>query len=104
MGHGSQGDFTVSDHPTTFAGENPDDHGIEWEDWVTLHRREDGGLLHSFKAIRKGTLAQMVRSFAALPSEERSHYIIEKAGDRQYHRHEIMALVKRLDFPLANGA
>nr|WP_246448308.1 hypothetical protein [Novosphingobium flavum] len=69
-----------------------------------MHRRQGGGgLLHGFKAIRKGTLAQLVRAFAQIPPEERPDYMIEKAGDRQYHAHEIMALVRRSDFPLASG-
>jgi len=94
----------VSQHPTTFAGENPDDRGIGWNDCATLHRRQDGGgLLHGFKAIRKGTLAQLVRALALLPAEERAHYMIEKAGDRQYHPDEIMALGRRPDFPRAKG-
>lgn len=95
----------MSLHPTTFQGENPEDHGIGWNDCATLHRINDGGgLLHGFKAIRKGTLADLVRSVALLPDAERGHYMIEKAGDRQYHPHEIMALVRRSDFPLSSGA
>lgn len=95
----------MSQHPTTFAGEFPHDTGVGWDDCATLHRREGGGgLLHGFKVLRKGTLADLVRFVSSLPVEERSHYMIEKAGDRQYHPHEIMALVRRSDFPLASGA
>lgn len=95
----------MSLHPTTFQGENPEDQGIGWNDCATLHRRTDGGgLLHGFKVIRKGNFAELARSVAQFSPEERSHYMIEKAGDRQYLAHEIMALVKRPDFPLPAGA
>lgn len=95
----------MSQHPTTFAGENPNDDGSGWGDCAALHSRAGGGgLLHGFKVIRKGTLAELVRFFATLPEDERDHYMIEKAGDRQYHPREIMALVSRPDFPLASGA
>ncbi len=91
----------MSRNPTTFAAESAGQHGIGWDDSATLHRREDGsGLLHGFKAIRSGTLAELVRFFATLPPAERAHYMIEKAGDREYHPYEIMALVQRPDFPL----
>lgn len=93
----------MSRHPTTFAGETAHDEGVGWDDLASLHRREDGGLLHGFKVIRKGSLAELVRHFAALPIAERAGYMIEKAGDRQYQPHEIMALVRRPDFPLELG-
>lgn len=93
----------MSHHPTTFAAEPSDEApgAVGWGDQSTLHRRADGGgVLHGFKSIRKGTLAQLVRFVAAMPAEERGHYMIEKAGDRQYHPHEIAALAKRADLPL----
>ena len=93
----------MSHNPTTFAGETPDEHGFGWDDSATLHSRDGGGLLHGFKAIRKGTVAELVRFVAALPAEERSHYMIEKAGDRQIDPHEIIALAKRPDFPISGG-
>lgn len=95
----------MSQHPTTFAGENPHDEGAGWNDCATLHRLDGGGgLLHAFKSIRKGTLAELARFVSTLPESERPHYMIEKAGDRQYHLREIMALVRRPDFPLSSGA
>lgn len=95
----------MSLHPTTYAGESPEDPGIGWNDSATLHRRDGGGgLLHGFKVIRKGTLAELARSVAVLPEEERAQYMIEKAGDRQYQAHEIMALVQRHDFPLSSDS
>lgn len=93
----------MSHHPSTFAAEPSDEApgAIGWDDSATLHRRADGGgLLHGLKAIRKGTLAELVRYVAALPNSERGHYMIEKAGDRQYHTHEIMGLAGRADLPL----
>jgi hypothetical protein len=95
----------LSQHPTTIAGETPHDEGAGWDEVATLHRREDGGgLLHGFKVLRKGTLAELARYVAALPEAERGHYMIEKPGDREYHWREVMALVKRPDFPLSSGA
>jgi len=89
----------VSHHPTTFAGESPHDDGFGWDDMASLHHRDGGGLLHGFKVIRKGSLAELVRFVASLPVEERPAYMIEKAGDRQFQPHEIMALLRRPDFP-----
>ena len=91
----------MTTHPSTFAAEPSGEQGFGWDDGATLHRREDGGgVFHGFKAIRHGTVAELARYFANLPAAERSHYMIEKAGDRQYQPHEIMALVQRPDFPL----
>lgn len=94
----------MSHHPTTFAAEASGDAPgvIHWDDSATLHRREDGGgLLHGFKSIRTCTFGELVRYVAALPESERSHYMIEKAGDRQYLPHEIMKLARRSDLPLS---
>ena len=93
----------MSQHPGTIAGENPHGDAAGWDDWATLHHTDGGGLLHGFKAIRKGTLAELVRFVASLPEAERPHYMIEKSGDRQYLPREIMALVRRRDFPLTLG-
>jgi hypothetical protein len=89
----------MSHNPTTFGGESARG-GFDWDDCATLHRRENGGgLLHGFKVLRQGTLAELVRFVARLPEVERSHYMIEKAGDRQYQPYEIMGLASRADFP-----
>ena len=90
----------MSQHPSTIAGEAAHDTGIGWDDMASLHHRDGGGLLHGFKVIRKGSLAELVRFFANLPVVERSNYMIEKAGDRQYQPHEIMGMAMRPDFPL----
>ncbi|MEP7222813.1 MAG: hypothetical protein ABI673_09130 [Novosphingobium sp.] len=92
----------MSHNPTTFAGEGAGDHGIGWDDAATLHRKDDGGgVFHGFKALRHGTFADLVRFVALLPEAERSHYMIEKAGDRQYDAYEIAGLYGRPDMPPA---
>lgn len=97
----------MSHHPTTFGGEAATDEaawgGVGWDDYAALHRRDGGGLLHDFKSIRRGTFAELLRAFANLPISERAGYMIEKAGDRQYQPHEIMALLRRPDFPRDAG-
>ena len=94
----------MTSHPTTFAAEAAHDSGIGWNDHATLHLRDGGGgLLHSFKQLRSGTLAQLVAFVGALPAAERGAYMIEKSGDRQYDPGEIMALAARPDFPLHTG-
>ncbi len=90
----------MSQHPTTFAGESGSDDPIGWEDQAVLHRRSDGGLLHDFKVVRHGTLAELVHQIIQLPAEVRSQYKIERPGGRDYEPHEITALAKRPDFPL----
>lgn len=89
----------MSSHPTTFAAESAHDTGIGWDDCATLHHRDGGGLLHGMTRLRSGTLAELVTFVSHLPAAERTHYMIEKAGDRQYLPHEIAALAEREDFP-----
>ena len=73
---------------------------VEWSDHSELHRKDDGGgILSSFKAVRQGTLAQMVKFVASLPEEERGDYVIEKSGDHRLELIEIMALASRPDLP-----
>jgi hypothetical protein len=99
-----KGARTMSNHPTTFAAEPPHEHGTaDWQDRATLHRRDAAdGVLHGFKAIRQGTFAELVRFVALLAEDERSEYVIEKAGDRQYEPDEIARLYARDDFPKGN--
>ncbi len=73
---------------------------IDWDGFSELHVKGDGGgLLSSMKAIRQGTLAELVRFVASLPEEERAHYVIEKSGDHRFSAGDIMVLARRADFP-----
>jgi hypothetical protein len=73
---------------------------VDWGDPSELHEKNDGGgLLSHFKAIRQGTLADLVHFVASLPEEERDQYVIEKGGDRRLIAAEIMLLARRPDYP-----
>ena len=91
----------MSDTPPTF-GTVPGLHsGPGWNDPVTLHRRDDcAGLLFEFKALRRGSLAEMVRDVMRLPPGMRKHYVIEKPGDHRLDHVEIEKLAGRPDFPV----
>lgn len=90
----------MSTSPTTFRGEGASPPGLDWSDHAELHRANDGGgVLHGMKAIRKGTLADMVRHVMALPEDQRAAYSISKAGDHVMQTGEIAALSRRGDFP-----
>lgn len=92
----------MSNSPSTFRGETGRISGIEWDDAASLHRSNDGGgVLAEFKAVRHGTLVDLVRFVMSLPREERSGYAIEKAGDHRMHYPEIEALASRADYPPA---
>jgi hypothetical protein len=91
----------MSGSPTTFRAE-PSDGEFDWNETGALHRSDDGGgVLHGLKAVRHGTLAELVRHVASLPDEERRHYTILKSGDHRLSPGEIMALSRRPDFPAA---
>jgi len=93
----------MTDHPTTFRAE-PSDQTIDWDDRAALHRADDGqGLFDGAKALRRGTLAELVRHVMTLPEEERQDYVIQKAGDRKLDMAEIAALAERQDFPEAGA-
>ena len=90
----------MSDNPSTFRGESERPSGIHWGDAASLHRRDDGeGVLYRFKAVRSGTLAELVRFVQTLPESERGLYCIEKAGDHRLTPGEIAALASRADYP-----
>ncbi|MBU6268135.1 MAG: hypothetical protein KGN34_11385 [Sphingomonadales bacterium] len=93
----------MAHNPTTFAGE-PGDNRLDWDDAATLHHRNTGaGVLHGFTALRRSTFAELIRFVANLPEAERSHYMIDRAGDRSYEPYEIVALYQRADFPRNTG-
>ena len=65
------------------------------------HRELDGGVLAGLKAVRHGTLAELIRFILTLPEGERANYEIEKSGDHRLAMGEILKLAKRPDFPAA---
>lgn len=73
---------------------------INWESHAELQRRADGGgLLHDFKAIRTGTLAELIRFVTLLPEAEQGDYAVLKEGDHVLEIGELRALAARPDFP-----
>jgi len=72
-----------------------------WDRYATLHRIDgkEEGLLENFKAVRSGTLAELVRMVGSLPEDDRRLYFIEKEGERRIDAGEIMDLFRRDDFP-----
>jgi hypothetical protein len=90
----------MTDHPSTYRGENTHQEGVEWDDRASLHRKDDGdGVLDSAKGLRSGTFADLIRHMMLMPEHERADYYIEKAGDREYHADEVASLSQRDDFP-----
>ncbi|RGP40475.1 hypothetical protein BPTFM16_00760 [Altererythrobacter insulae] len=90
----------MSDHPSTFKG-TPDNTGVTaWDDRAALHRADDGdGVLDGANALRRGTFAEIISHLMLLPEEDRSKYVIEKAGDREYSAAEATELAAHPDFP-----
>ncbi len=90
----------MTDHPSTFKGDDAHRAGIQWDDRASLHRADDGdGVLYGTKGLRDGTFADLIRHMMLLPVDDRAKYYIEKAGDREYHAPEVAALAARDDFP-----
>lgn len=92
----------MSDHPSTLRGDPATSGGIEWTDGASVHWRgdgESGGVFDAFKALHRGTLAEMVALVSTMPADKRGDYVIQKAGDRRLEIGEIMALAARSDFP-----
>ena len=90
----------MSGTPPTLGTDSKLHSAIGWNDPAALHRKDDGGgLLFELKAVRRGTLVEMVRFFKTLPEVERRDYVIEKAGDHRLDHFEIGELAKRADFP-----
>ena len=90
----------MSNTPPTF-GTDPNLHShVDWNEFATLHHRDDGGgVLYALKAMRSGTLAELVRQVQSLPESERRAYVIEKTGDHRLDHVEIKELAGRTDFP-----
>ena len=90
----------MTDHPSTYNAAETHSEGIEWDDRAALHRADDGqGIFDGGKALRHGTLADMIRHVMLLPEAERAKYVIQKAGDHQMGIEEIAGLYHREDFP-----
>ena len=90
----------MTDHPSTFKGEDTHREGVQWDDRAEIHSAEDGqGILDGGKGLRGGTLAQMVAQVMAYPPAERDRFVIQKAGDHRLDLAEIEALAARDDFP-----
>lgn len=90
----------MTDHPSTYKAEETYREGIDWDDRAALHEADDGqGLLDGAKALRHGTLAELVRHVMLLPEADRKNYAIQKAGDRKFSAAEIAALANHPDFP-----
>ncbi|MFA7604339.1 MAG: hypothetical protein WCY29_15170 [Novosphingobium sp.] len=87
-------------NPSTFKAEPDGGSRPGWDDHASLHRSNDGGgVLSDLKAVRQGKLAELIHYVVRLPEAERSHYVIEKAGDHRLGIGEILALSRRADFP-----
>jgi len=73
---------------------------VNWGDFAELHTSDDGGgVLSSLKAVRQGTLAELVHFVASLPEGERQRFVIVKAGDHRLSLAEVMLLTRRPDYP-----
>ena len=90
----------MTDHPSTYKAEDTHSKGVEWDDRAALRRKNEGqGLFDAAKALKRGTLAELVRHVMMLPEAERSDYVIWKAGDHMLTACEIASLAARDDFP-----
>ena len=92
----------MTDHPSTYKGDNSHRDGIQWDDRASLHRTGDGdGVLDGAKGLRTASFAELIEHVMLLSEDERGSYYIEKLGDREYHAEEIANLARRPDFPRA---
>ena len=90
----------MTDHPSTFRGPAEQSDTIAWDDRAFLHRAGDGGgVMDGAKSLRSGSFAEMIAHVMLLPEEERTDYVIQKAGDREFHAAEIEALHADPAFP-----
>ena len=90
----------MTDHPSTFRGDNTHSPSPQWDDRASLHRKDDGnGVLDGASGLRSGSFAELIRHLMLLPEADRGDYYIEKLGDREYHAEEIAELSQRSDFP-----
>ena len=74
---------------------------VDWDAPATLHERDDAGsdMHFHFRTVRQGTLGELVREVADLPSAERARVIIDVAGGSTLSVGEILSLAQREDLP-----
>ncbi|MFA7588029.1 MAG: hypothetical protein WCY11_17875 [Novosphingobium sp.] len=70
-----------------------------WNHAASLLRVGDEGILAEFRAVRHGTLAEIIQFLLLLPEDERDGYLIEQTGSRRLTYAEASALASRPDFP-----
>lgn len=92
----------MADHPSTFRGGTSPSGGIEWEDRASIRLRNEGdGLIAGLTGLHRGSLAEMVRMFAAMSRDQQDQMVIQKAGDRTLDAQEVRELADHPDLPQA---
>jgi hypothetical protein len=95
----------MSDSPSTIETSTTAAQHFGWDDTAELHKCEDGGgLFHSFKTIRRGTVAELIGFVMGLPEDKQDDYAIDKDGDHTLRIGEIRTLSRRADFPAPGSA
>ena len=74
---------------------------IDWSVPATLTVRDDSGsdLHYHFRKLRDGSLGELVRAVAAMPSAENARLVLEVPGGKTLNVGEILALAQREDLP-----
>lgn len=73
----------------------------DWNAAATLHARDDGGseMQYNFTVLATGTLGELVRRVATMPSAERARVVIDVAGGKSLNVSEILALAAQEELP-----
>ena len=74
---------------------------IDWSVAATLSERDDSGsdLHYHFRKLRDGSLGELVRAVAAMPTAENARLVLEVPGGKTLNVGEILALAQREDLP-----
>jgi len=74
---------------------------MDWNAAATLHERDDGGseMHYNFRELRRASLAELVRTVAAMPAADRARLVIDVAGGSTINMTQIMELAVRPDLP-----
>ncbi len=74
---------------------------IDWNVPATLTERDDTGsdLHYHFRKLRDGSLGELVRAVAAMPTAESARLVLEAPGGKTLNVGEILALAQREDLP-----